>query len=77
MSIQFGSYLDKDHRYQLVRGIDKKVICFLMLNPSNADYANDDPTIKRCKGFMFDLGYSGFYCRQFIFSYYINPKNSL
>ena len=59
MNIQFRTYLDTDHRYQLIRGTDKKVICFLMLNPSNADYENDDPTIRRCKGFMFDLGYSG------------------
>ena len=25
MEVQFRTYLDKDHRYQLVRGIDKKV----------------------------------------------------
>ena len=59
MNLQFRTIFDKDHRYQLVRGVDKKVICFLMLNPSNADYDNDDPTIRRCKDFMFDLGYSG------------------
>ena len=45
--------------FERICAIDKKVICFLMLNPSNADYENDDPTIRRCKDFMFDLGYSG------------------
>ena len=74
MSIQFGTYLDKYRRYQLVRGIDKKVICFLMLNPSNADYENDDPTIKRCKGFMFDLGYRGFIVINLFSLITSNPK---
>ena len=59
MNLHFRTIFDKDQRYQLVRGVDKRVICFLMLNPSNAGYENDDPTIRRCKGFMFDLGYSG------------------
>ena len=30
MKVQFRTYLDKDHRYQLVRRIDKKVICLSM-----------------------------------------------
>ena len=60
MKIEFKTYLDKNHRYQLVRGDIKKVICFLMLNPSKADGINDDPTIRRLKKFMSDLGYTGF-----------------
>ena len=31
---------------------DGQVICFLMLNPSTADDTTDDPTIRRCLGFV-------------------------
>ena len=60
--IEFKTYFDekKEHRYQLVRGTPEKVICFLMLNPSNADSVNDDPTIKRVKAFSNSFGYTGF-----------------
>ena len=74
MNIQFRTYLDKDDRYQLVRGINKKVICFLMINPSNADYENDDPTIRKCKNFMFDLGYSGLIVVNLLSLITSNPK---
>ena len=59
MKIEFKTYLDKEHRYQLVRGCDKNVICFLMLNPSNADDKKNDPTINKLEGFMSNLGHSG------------------
>ena len=64
--MNFRTYTEKanlpwgdSYRYQLTRGTDKKVICFLMLNPSIADQRIDDPTIRRCKGFMHSLGYTG------------------
>ena len=61
MAIQFETYFNKSRsrRYQLARGDAKKALCFVMLNPSNADHENDDPTIRRCLGFMNSLGYSG------------------
>lgn len=31
---------------------------FVMLNPSTADDSNDDPTIRRCKGFAKSWGYT-------------------
>lgn len=57
---------DQQYRYQLTRNMDD--LCaqmgaprlpFLMLNPSTADAALDDPTIRRCKGFALRDGYSG------------------
>lgn len=50
------------YRYQLGRtwGDDTAPhLPFVMLNPSTADAAQDDPTIRRCIGFAKDLGYSG------------------
>lgn len=40
------------------RGGNGKVVCFVMLNPSTADALIDDPTIKKCIGFMKAWGYS-------------------
>jgi hypothetical protein len=34
------------------RGGDGRVVCFVMLNPSTADGAIDDPTIRRCMAFV-------------------------
>lgn len=41
------------YRYTLTRqiGCADKVVTFIMLNPSTADAHEDDPTIRRCKGF--------------------------
>lgn len=45
------------YRYTLTRtiGCADKVVTFIMLNPSTADALEDDPTIRRCKGFARDL----------------------
>lgn len=47
------------YRYVLTRGDQSNPLVFLMLNPSTADASHDDPTIRRCKRFASDLGYSG------------------
>lgn len=40
------------YRYWLTRGDDdRSKMIFIMLNPSTADAAQDDPTIRRCVGF--------------------------
>ena len=36
-----------------------KILMFVMLNPSKADAEIDDPTITRCMGFGWDLGFDG------------------
>lgn len=46
------------YRYHLSREwADKPVLAFIMLNPSTADAAQDDPTIRRCIRFARDSGY--------------------
>lgn len=49
------------YRYHLWRIWDKErpILCFVMLNPSTADAAEDDPTIRRCIGFAKRDGYGG------------------
>ena len=51
---------DSKYRYWLRRswkyGGDGQVICFIMLNPSTADALTDDPTIRRCMGFVRSWG---------------------
>jgi hypothetical protein len=54
---------DRTRRYRLERawipsGGFRKV-GFVMLNPSVANEAQDDPTIRKCKGFAKRWGYSG------------------
>lgn len=41
------------YRYELRRtwAIDKPHMTFVMLNPSTADALQDDPTVRRCRGF--------------------------
>lgn len=53
------------YRYSLKRwwddGEDKPWACFVMLNPSTADAAKDDPTIRRCMSFAQSWGCVGIY----------------
>lgn len=49
------------YRYQLTRtladGGGRGPCTFIMLNPSTADHTKDDPTIRRCLGYVSDWGY--------------------
>lgn len=47
------------YRYDLRRDWDSRLglVNFIMLNPSTADGEEDDPTIRRCKGFASSWGY--------------------
>lgn len=49
------------YRYHLRRVWDEQLprICWIMLNPSTADYTQDDPTIRRCIGFAKAWGCGG------------------
>ena len=52
---------DKIHRYTLSRVTSVKdggTVLFIMLNPSTATAAEDDPTIRRCFRFAQDWGYT-------------------
>lgn len=51
----------ENHRYLLKRTWDESlpVVCFVMLNPSEADHELDDPTIRRCVRFAWRWGYGG------------------
>lgn len=51
------------YRYTLTRDLGqlfpkKGTIVFVMLNPSTADQFQDDPTIRRCRGFATDWGFA-------------------
>lgn len=50
---------DREYRYRLWRTWDggKPTVAFVMLNPSTADAANDDPTVRRCVNYADDWGY--------------------
>lgn len=57
-----GAYLSADglYRYRLWRQWDDgDLMVWVMLNPSTADAAADDPTIRRCMGFARREGYAG------------------
>jgi hypothetical protein len=50
------------YRYWLLRRwADGPMLLFIMLNPSTADAAVDDATIRRCTTFALAHGYGGFY----------------
>ena len=46
------------YRYRLERELGQigPTVMFLMVNPSTADATQDDPTIRKCKGFASKLG---------------------
>lgn len=47
-------------RFKLTRFWNEKpALVFIMLNPSKADAEEDDPTVKRCMCFAWDLGFGG------------------
>lgn len=48
----------RDYRYTLHRQwADGPSVAFLMFNPSTADERQDDPTIRKCRGFAMRWGY--------------------
>ena len=47
------------YRYWLERDRGERPLVFVMLNPSTADAEVDDPTIRRCRRFASDNGYTG------------------
>lgn len=56
---------DEKYRYRLWRthahgAPDERRILFVMLNPSTADGLDDDPTIRKCRGFAKRFGCAGF-----------------
>lgn len=52
---------DRVYRYALWRIWDENQpnVMFIGLNPSTADETEDDPTVRRCKGFAKSWGYGG------------------
>lgn len=65
------------YRYWLSRSWDAKpALAFIMLNPSTADAAIDDPTIRRCMGFAQREGYGGI-CVVNLFAWRSTDKSAL
>lgn len=50
--------LDRIARPDLI-GEPRRVVVWIMLNPSTADATQDDPTIRRCMGFAKTWGFQG------------------
>ena len=66
----------RKYRYALWRiwQEDKSCVIFIGLNPSTADEAKDDPTIRRCIGYARDWGFGRIYMLN-LFAYRTsNPK---
>ena len=53
---------DRKYRYLLGRrvGAGERLLLFIMLNPSTADAARDDPTIRRCRAIAARWGFGRF-----------------
>lgn len=49
------------YRYWLTRRWDlsRSILLFVMLNPSTADVAQNDPTVRKCMGFAHRMGHGG------------------
>lgn len=64
------------YRYQLYRewDVNLPVILFVMFNPSTADGASDDPTIRRVINFAKSWGYGGLYVVNLFAFRSTNPK---
>lgn len=58
-----GAELSKDevYRFRLWRiwNTDLERLVWIMLNPSDADASDDDPTVRKCIGFARRLGFGG------------------
>lgn len=69
----------KRYRYVLWRIWDETTpkVMFVMLNPSTADGAQDDPTIRRCIGFAKSWGYGGMYVCNLLAYRATDPKELL
>ena len=57
--MQSGAVIRGNYRYLLWRewDSDRKIVSFIMLNPSRADAEINDPTITRCINFAKSWGY--------------------
>ncbi len=67
------------YRYHLWRvwSDAKPILCVVMLNPSTADAAEDDPTIRRCIGFAKRDGYGGLSVRNLFAFRATDPKEMM
>ncbi len=65
INIGAGATFSKDLRHRFTLGRQwgdpsaYNLVCWIMLNPSTADATEDDPTIRRCRGFSQRWGHSG------------------
>ena len=70
---QFRYWLRREYR----RGGDGREVCFVMLNPSRADADRDDPTVRRCLGFVRSWGFSSLVVRNLFAYRATNPAHLL
>lgn len=60
-----GQHATPGHRWNLIRswgdgeGGPRRILPWIMLNPSTADHSQDDPTLKRIIGFSYRWGFDG------------------